>query len=107
MERRPVDSEREELDALVQSAGWRLFCENAAREWGTTEGGGARFMTAVRDAAADNSDANATAKLRQITVAQREIHRLLQWVPERVKALKARDPIEGDHLALHSRRGGL
>ena len=102
-----MSNEREELDVLMASEGWKLFCANVAREWGTTEGGGVRFMNAVRDAAAEGSDQNATAKLRQITVAQREIHRLLEWVPERVKALKAMNPLESDRLALMSRRGGL
>lgn len=102
-----MDSDREELEALMQSRGWTLFCANVAKEWGTSDGGGSRFIAAVRDAAADGSDANATAKLRQVTVAQREIHRLLQWVPEHVALLRRTDPVEGDKLALLSRRGNL
>lgn len=102
-----MDNEREELEALIGSDGWRLFCANVAKEWGTSEGGGQRFMNAVRDAAAQTSDADATAKLRQITVAQREIHRLLQWLPERLATLKAAQPEKADHLVLLSRRGGL
>lgn len=102
-----MDSVRDELEALQKSDGWTLFCENVAREWGTAEGGGARFLKAVRDAADDGADASATAKLRQVTVAQREIHRLMQWVPEQIQKLKAADPVKGDHLTLLSRRGGL
>ena len=102
-----MDSEQEDLDALVTSGGWVLFCQHVQQEWGTTEGGGAVFLAAVKAAASVTSDAEATAKLRQIVVAQREIHKLLAWSAERLAYLKQTAlSAESDGVPL-SRRGIL
>ena len=98
-------NEREDLEQLLHSDGWRVFREHAAKEWGTEDGGGARFLQAVRTAAAAG-DADATALLRQIVAAQREIHALLAWVPERLKQLKQAET-RSDVVELASRRGRL
>lgn len=97
--------EREELEALTASEGWRTFAAHVAREWGTEEGGGARFLNAVRAAASERADSDATEKLRQIVVAQREVHNVMAWPERRLKELTARalQPMERSL----SRRGGL
>lgn len=96
-------TEREDLDALTRSDGWRLFSEYCLSEWGPA---GTRFHSAVKTAADHTNDADATAQLRQIIVAQREIQKLLAWPAERLKYLTQSEP----ELATgrdYSRRGGL
>ena len=97
------NTERENLEALTQSDGWRAFTAHVEGEWGA---GGRAFVDAVTKAADNHSDASATAHLRQIIVAQKLIQRLMQWPDERLKTLK------GSELQLAgardwSRRGGL
>lgn len=92
------EHERENLDALVHSDGWRLFQSYVEGEWGN---GGARFLTGVKDAA-NNTTPGATEQLRQIIVAQREIQRVMGWASERLKALN-----KPDLVASGGRRGGL
>ena len=102
-----MEQEREDLDALVRSDGWTVFCAHVAHEWGTAEaGGGTVFLAAVKKAADIMDDPTATAQLRQILASQREIHKLLAGVPERIKQLKAADSGAAAPLAW-SRRGGL
>lgn len=99
-----VQQEYEDLDALIQSAGWGRFKAHVAQQWGTPEtGGGVRFQQAVSQAAAEQADADATAKLRQIVVAQKLIQGLILEFEARRERLK---PIEEREHAL-SRRGGL
>jgi hypothetical protein len=77
---------REDLEQLVATAGWQRFREYAAKEWGTREqGGGARFTMAARQAADLNAEQDAMQKLRQVCVAQREIHTLIEWVDATLK----------------------
>lgn len=100
-------NEREELDALIRSEGWAVFRRYVAREWGSEDdGGGVRFLAAVRQASSERAEADATEKLRQIVVAQREIHRVMAWVDERLKQLTKKDPAEARAAAM-SRRGAL
>ncbi len=97
------NTEYEDLDALVRSAGWARLLFHVEQQWGTEEnGGGHRFMTAVREAAKED-DANATARLRQIVAAPREIHLVMRWAQQRLDAVKPNVPRE----AALSRRGGL
>lgn len=104
-----MDSLREDLDHLVHSPGWSRFLEHVAKEWGTREhGGGARFTQATHTAASELNEADALAKLRQICVAQREIHNLVAWVDTTLKQATKEDrelvpvgPVD------YSRRGGL
>lgn len=97
--------ELEALDQLVSCPGWTLFQSMVNKEWGTTEGGGATFINAVSNAA-KLGDADATAQLRQIICAQREIHKVMQLVPQRLALLK-RSSAEHPHEYVGSRRGSL
>ena len=91
------NSEREDLDALVRSDGWRVFCRYVEGEWGN---GGQRFVQGVQLAANDPN--LGTDKLRQVIVAQREIQSLCAWPERRVKELS-----KPELVALGSRRGAL
>jgi len=91
-------SEREDLDELVNSDGWRRFKAFADAEWGD---GGHRFVQGVTDAAKDDTS-RGTDILRQILVAQREIRTLLIWPEARLKAISKPELVE-----VGSRRGSL
>lgn len=103
------NSAREDLDALVQSAGWMRFVEHVQREWGSREhGGGVRFEQATEKAANLTDDALAISQLRQITVARREVQALMRWPYDALKQATKEDR----ELVLvgpqdYSRRGGL
>lgn len=98
-------TEFEDLDALLTSAGWARFERFVADQWGTSEcGGGIRFQQAVMTAAREPLDADATSKLRQVCVAQREIQNLLiEFKGQRERAR----PLEQRAEVALSRRGGL
>ncbi|HYF37260.1 MAG TPA: hypothetical protein VD994_18305 [Prosthecobacter sp.] len=104
-----MDSLREDLDHLVHSPGWSRFLEHVEREWGSREkGGGVRFTQAAHQAANIGDEINAVNQLRQICVAQREIHNLLSWVETTLKQATKEDrelvPVGAPD---YSRRGGL
>jgi hypothetical protein len=97
--------EREDLEQLVSCAGWLRFCDYVAKEWGTREnGGGARFTMAARQAADLNAEQDAMQKLRQVCVAQREIHNLMEWVDTSIK--EARKHEDARELVADFTRGG-
>jgi hypothetical protein len=97
--------EFEDLDELMRSAGWQRFKAYTAEQWGTpSAGGGARFQLAVRASAAENADADAIAKLRQVVAAQREIQGLITEFEKRLDAVR---PQENRLAAVGSRRGPL
>lgn len=96
------DTEREDLDALVNHPGWARFCQYVAREWGNEEGNGLRFMQGVKDAANDLTS-QGPDKLRQVIVAQREIQTLLSWPRKRMRELSPRPEL----AVSGSRRGSL
>lgn len=96
--------ELEALDQLVNSAGWKIFTSVIAREWGTSEGGGAVFVDQVSKAV-QHTGPEATEHLRQIVAAQREIQRAMRWPLDRIAALKKHEPNTG--LRVMSRRGSL
>ena len=91
--------ERENLESLLQSDGWRTFAAHVEGEWGA---GGREFIAAVTSAADNTSDASATAHLRQIIVAQKLIQRLMQWPSERLKQLQP-----AELQPIYPRRGRL
>lgn len=91
--------ERENLDALINSDGWRTFTDYVTSEWGP---GGRAFISAVTGAANGTDSATAMAHLQQIIVAQKEIQKVLAWPEERLKALKA-----PDLSVIYPRRGRL
>lgn len=97
-------NEREELDALVRSEGWRLFTAFVNSEWGS---GGRAFVDAITKAADNRDNEQATDHLRQIIAAQKIVQRLVAWPAERLKALEPAELVNADALAGHSRRGGL
>lgn len=92
--------ELEDLDQLVNSAGWRRFTDMVEQQWGR---GGDRFIDAVTNAAKGENQ-HAQDHLRQIIAAQREIQAVMALVPNRVKLLKGS---EQPQLVGASRRGGL
>lgn len=98
-----MDSEREDLEALTTSDGWKRFQSYVESEWGA---GGRAFIDAVTKAADNKSDADATAFLRQIIVAQKQIQRLVAWPEERLKTLKPEELVSTGPQD-YSRRGGL
>lgn len=97
------NTEREDLEALLRSAGWARFQQHVQSEWGTADGGGQRFLLAVTKAANHTDDAMATGQLRQIIAAQREIQTLMAWVGQRLQQVTP----DKDYERPHSRRGGL
>ena len=100
---------REDLEQLVHCAGWHRFKEHVRKEWGTADdGGGAMFLKATREAVSSADQTQALGHLRQICAAQREIHRLIQWVDEELKAAqKAEQSQLQPIVATFQRRGGL
>lgn len=94
--------EKEALDHLVSSEGWKLFTDEVARSWGASEGNGERFLQAVQAASRAN-DPDALAQLRQIIVAQREIHAMVSFPALRLKQLQTPQP----SVTQFSRRGSL
>lgn len=99
------NTELEELEALTKADGWWLFVKHVNGEWGSD---GALFQGAITAAANVTDDPIATAKLRQVLVTQREIRKLLQWVPERIEYLKKTAPaVDSDAQPMSTRRGGL
>lgn len=104
-----MTDEREDLDALIQSAGWQRFKQMVDKLWGTAEGGGERFVTQMTAVAKSTDDATALPIMRQIIVAQREIHAVMNWPAEQAERLKKAEPkADSDAKPLtQSRRGGL
>lgn len=103
-----MTDEREDLDALINSAGWQRFAKMVAEQWGSTEGGGVRFVTQMT-AVAKSDDATALPMMRQIIAAQRELQAVLRWPEERLAILKRTEVMPDSDAAplTQSRRGGL
>lgn len=99
-------TELEDLEQLVSSSGWKVFTAVVAKLWGTSEGGGVRFLDAVTNAS-KAGDSDAIAHLRQIIAAQREIHSAVSWPETRIKQLKQAQGQQGPMAFTGSRRGGL
>lgn len=99
-----MESEREDLDALLQSPGWQRFVKHVEQEWGREDGGGAMYHAAILKIANNEDDPKAMAQLRQVVAAQREIRKILSWPKAQLAAaIKA----EQDPVGTGSRRGGL
>lgn len=96
-----MDNAREELEALTQSEGWKLFVAQTVSEWGP---GGRAFIDATTKAA-NGTDADAIGWLRQIIAAQREIQKLMRWPDEELARLKERELVATS--TDYSRRGRL
>ena len=89
----------EALASLLESPGWRLFCDFVAREWGPA---GHTYAVEL-DKALDLTDpAAAASQARQIRAGRRIIERLLRWPDEELRRLRA--PLSEP---TQSRRGGL
>jgi hypothetical protein len=98
--------EYEEYDDLVRSVGWARFRAYVESLWGAPgTSNGEMFRNAVASAASETADADATAKLRQIIAAQREIQRIMAHPAKRVQDLKPRELRPDEFVG--SRRGGL
>lgn len=104
----PIDqaqaSEREALQALIESDGWKMFAAFVGKQWGDSEGNGERFLHAVSKASTA-SDADAIAHLRQIIVAQREVQLAIRWPSDRLQQLQKAS--QGPGQTHPSRRGSL
>ena len=104
-----MDNLREDLDHLVHSPGWLRFRQHVEKEWGVPDaGGGVRFTRAATQAADINAERDAINQLRQVCVAQREIHNLIAWVDNTLKdATKQDRELQPVGPPDYSRRGGL
>jgi hypothetical protein len=104
-----MEGRREDLDHLVHSPGWARFMAHIEHEWGTKErGGGIRFTQGAHKAADILADAEAANQLRQICIAQREIHNLVSWVYTELKqSTKDEQQLATAGAPDYSRRGGL
>lgn len=95
-----MENELEDLDQLIHSAGWGRFVEMVDKQWGR---GSDAYHDAVENAARGDN-IHLQDHLRQILAAQREIAKVMEMVPQRLKQLKgAAQPA----LVGVSRRGGL
>ncbi|MCR4338503.1 MAG: hypothetical protein NUW01_01305 [Gemmatimonadaceae bacterium] len=92
------DTEREDLEALIASAGWKRFAFHALSEWDS------KFAEHAARAANITDDKLAIDRLRQVIAIQQEVKRLLAWPGERLSALAG---IEQQRAPSLSRRGPL
>jgi hypothetical protein len=103
-----MNEKREALDELVHSPGWQRFLAHVQQEWGSREaGGGVRFTQAAHQAANIGANDEAMHQLRQICVAQREIHNLIAWVDAELAASKKDERELVAAMPEYSRRGSL
>lgn len=94
--------ELEALDQLVNSDGWKLFAGMVDKQWGPSS----EWFLGELDKALSHDDRSGTEHFRQVRASQREIQRLMQMVPQRIKTLKdASVRSSGDFVG--SRRGPL
>lgn len=92
------DAEREDLGALIATAGWKRFVFHALTEWDS------KFSEHATRAANTTDDKLAIDRLRQVIAIQQEVKRLIQWPTERMSQLQG---IEGQRTGTMSRRGPL
>lgn len=95
-------NQKEALDELVTSDGWRLFVAFVDAEWGA---GGRAFESAAVAAANDTGNPHSIAHLQQIIAARREIQKILKWPDEQLKTLKEPELVAA--TTDYSRRGSL
>lgn len=95
--------ELEDLDALIKSPGWVRFVAYVNGEWGSD---GVLFQNAITAAANVADDPIATAKLRQVLVTQREVKKLIAWLPARIAQLRATALSPGSDAVATQARGG-
>jgi hypothetical protein len=97
-----MTDEKEDLEALLRSTGWLRFARHIEQEWGD------KFHTHVTAAVGDSDDVIALQKLRQITVAKREIEKAMRWPSDRIAELtRSAESQERAHTVPLSRRGHL
>lgn len=94
------DEKREALAGLIDHPGWALFRAMVQQEWGDA---GRRFESEL-DRLAEADDAVTVSRMRQVSVARREILRLMRWPSEELKKVAEKKEPE---LTVMSRRGGL
>ena len=90
-------SEKEDLQALIASAGWGRFLDRMKADWS-----GAAYDQKLAQALDVTDDQQAAGRARQIQVTRRELNKLLMWPQERIADV--------DRLVTAptlSRRGGL
>lgn len=105
-----MTDEQEDLDQLVNSAGWQRFRQMVEQLWGSAEGGGDRFIGQMTQVAMSTDDAVAMGQMRQIIAAQREIQGVMRWPKMRLEQItRTAVPADSDATPLteFSRRGGL
>lgn len=93
-----TDTEHEDLESGLTSGFWTRFQAHVEDEWGRV--GFADKLAKI----AKFDDPQALALVRQITVAQQEIQRVMQWPKERLQELERQKKGTAPML---SRRGGL
>ncbi len=99
-----MNTEKEDLDALLTHPGW-LRVDRYAREYWSGQ-----ISEMVAHAANDRDDTQALNKLRQIVAAKRAVESLLAWPKERIGQMERR--AERSHetvtdFAGPTRRGSL
>lgn len=105
-----MTDEQEDLDQLLNSAGWHRFAKMVEQLWGNAEGGGDRFIAQMTAVAMSTDDVIAMGQMRQIIAAQREIQGVMRWPKTRLEQIKRTAvPADSDATPLteFSRRGGL
>lgn len=80
-------AELDELESLLTSGAWQRVVQHYEHEWGP---GGATYQDAVKRAVSGpvGSEAEAVHRLKNVTYAQQEIARFIQWPSDRVSVLK-------------------
>lgn len=93
-------SDRENLDALVNSAGWMWLSAYVTREWGPA---GLRFQQAVREAA---QSSDAVVGLQKVIAQQDAVHDVMQAPLAALSRLQAQQALEATRTdTAMSRRG--
>ena len=95
------NSELEDLDQLVNSAGWQRFRDHVNAEWGRNS---ETYHDAI-EKAASGDNVHLQDHLRQILAAQREILKVMRWATDRIGYLKRVDHRVQEPVL--SRRGSL
>ena len=97
------NAELEDLDQLVNSAGWQRFRDHVNGQW--ARGTGQRYLAGIEQAMSVTDDPSANAQLRQIIVACKEIEGVMRWAQDRIAYLKRVDHRVQEPVL--SRRGSL
>lgn len=94
-----MNDERDALQQLLTSPGWKLFETAQSDYWREA------LLGAIAGAANDRDDLIALQKIRQIIAAQQAMQRALAWPTERLRKITEQDKLAG--MASSMARGGF